>query len=104
MPIEIDSDNIEDVKSSSEIWVLDFWAEWCGPCKKMKPIYEEVAEETEGANFGKVDMDSEGDIGTEFSVRAMPTLVIMKDGEELARNSGMMRKEQLEDWIAENAA
>jgi thioredoxin 1 len=101
MPTDIDPDKMEEVKSSEEYWVVDFWAEWCGPCKKLAPVFEEVSEEMDH-NFGKVDMEENGDIGTEFGVRALPTLLILKNGEEVARTSGALNKERLTDWIEDN--
>ncbi|QGA80263.1 thioredoxin [Candidatus Nanohalobium constans] len=102
MPTEIDSEKMEEVQNSEEYWVIDFWAEWCGPCKKLAPVYEEVSEEIEEVNFGKVDMEEHDDLGTQLGVRALPTLLIMKNGEEIARKSGAMPKQKLESWIQEN--
>ncbi len=103
MPVNIDSDKMEEIKGSEETWVVDFWAEWCGPCKKLAPRFEEAAEEVDGVNFGKVDMEENQPLGTKHSVRALPTLLILKDGEEVARKSGLMSKDELKDWIQENA-
>ena len=103
MPVDIDSAKMEEVQNSDEYWIIDFWAEWCGPCKKLAPIYEEVSEEVENVNFGKVDMEENQQLGTELGVRALPTLVIMKGGEEIARKSGAMPKQKLKSWIEENA-
>lgn len=104
MPTDIDSDKMEEVQNSDDYWVVDFWADWCGPCKKLAPRYEEVSEEVEGVQFGKVDMEEHGDIGTQFGVRALPTLLILKDGEEVARTSGAMPKQKLKSWVEENTA
>ena len=104
MPTNIDSEKMEEIKNSDETWIIDFWAEWCGPCKKLAPIYEELSEEIEDVNFGKVDMEEEQQIGTQLGVRALPTLVIMKGDEEVARKTGSMPKEKLESWIEENRA
>jgi len=104
MPTELDSDKMEKVQSSDEYWVVDYWAEWCGPCKKLAPVFEEVSEEMDDVQFGKVDMEEEQDLGTKFGVRALPTLLILKDGEEVARTSGAMPKQKLKSWIEENTA
>ena len=104
MPTALDSDKMEDVQNSDEYWVVDFWAEWCGPCKKLAPVFEELSEEMEQINFGKVDMEEQDDLGGQFGVRALPTLLILKDGEEVARTSGAMPKQKLESWIEENTA
>ncbi len=102
MPTEVDSEKMEQIKNSEEPWVVDFWAEWCGPCQKLKPRFEEASEEIEDVNFGKVDMEENQDLGTENGVRALPTLVIFKGGEEVARHSGLMSKDELKEWIKDN--
>ncbi len=103
MPEELDSESIKQVKDSEETWVIDFWAEWCGPCKKLSPIFNEVSEEVDSVKFGKVDMQENQQLGTQFGVRALPTLLIVKNGEEVARSSGVMKKEELKTWIVENS-
>jgi thioredoxin len=102
MPTDIDSDKLEDIQNSDETWVIDFWAEWCQPCKKLAPIFEEVSEEVEDVNFGKVDMEEHQQLGTSMGVRALPTMVIMKGDEEVARTSGVKKKEELKGWVQEN--
>lgn len=101
MPESIDPDRMEEIKNSDGTWVLDFWAEWCGPCKKLAPVFEEVSEELD-QNFGKVDMEEHQKLGADFGVRALPTILIVKDGEEVARKSGVLKKEELVDWIQDN--
>ena len=103
MPEELDSESLKQVKDSEETWVIDFWAEWCGPCKKLSPIFNEVSEEVDSVKFGKVDMQENQQLGTQFGVRALPTLLIVKNGEEVARSSGVMKKEELKTWIVENS-
>jgi thioredoxin 1 len=76
----------------------------CGPCKKLAPRFEEVSEEIDEVNFGKVDMEENQQLGTQNGVRALPTLLIMRDGEEIARTSGAMPKQKLKNWIEENTA
>ena len=104
MPTDIDAEKMEEIEDSDETWIIDFWAEWCGPCKKLAPIYEELSEEIEDVNFGKVDMEENQQIGTQLGVRALPTLVIMKGDEEVARQTGAMPKEKLQTWIEEKKA
>lgn len=102
MPVDIDSEKMEEIQNSDETWVVDFWAEWCGPCKKLAPRFEEVSEELDNVNFGKVDMEENQQLGTQNGVRALPTLLILKEGDEAARKSGLMKKDELKDWIQEN--
>ena len=101
MPQDIDSEMMESIKDSDETWIIDFWAEWCQPCKKLAPIFEEVSKEV-NVNFGKVDMEENQQIGTSMGVRALPTIIIMKGDEEVARTSGAKKKDELKSWIEEN--
>lgn len=103
MPEDIDSDRMEEIENSGETWVIDFWASWCKPCEKYSPIFEDVSEEVEDVNFGKVNMEDHQDIGQNMGVRALPTTLIVKEGEEVARNAGVLKERELKDWIEENA-
>jgi len=103
MPKELDPSSMEDAVNSGETWVVDFWASWCGPCKKLAPIYEEVSEEIEDVNFGKVNMEEHSDLATKYQVSALPTLLIIKDGDIIAKNAGAMDKESLKSWVQEKA-
>ena len=79
--------------------VVDFWATWCGPCRMIAPILDELAEE-KGLEVGKVNVDEEPDLARRFGITAIPTLVIMKGGKEAGRIQGYMPKAQLADAIA----
>lgn len=103
MPTELGPEKLQEAIDSGDTWVIDFWAEWCGPCKKLAPIYEEASQEIEGVMFGKVDMEEHQQLGGKMGVRALPTLLIIQDGEEIARKSGLVSKEQLKDWIQSKA-
>ncbi|MFB6291927.1 MAG: thioredoxin [Candidatus Nanohaloarchaea archaeon] len=103
MPEDIDPEQMEDIKDSGETWVIDFWAEWCGPCKKYAPIFEEVAEEMGDVNFGKVDMEEHQQLGTQLGVRALPTTLVIRDGEEVARSAGVLQEDELRDFVESNS-
>ncbi|MFB6208173.1 MAG: thioredoxin [Candidatus Nanohaloarchaea archaeon] len=102
MPEDIDPDKMEEIQNSEDTWVIDFWADWCQPCHRLEPIFNEVAEEVEDANFGKLDMEAHQSLGTKLGIRALPTILIMRNGEEVSRRSGVMKKEQLKSWVEDN--
>jgi thioredoxin 1 len=75
--------------------VVDFWAEWCGPCKILKPIFEEVASEMKGkAKFCKVDIEEGQEIAERLGVMSVPTVIFLKDGEQVERFSGIIEKKK----------
>ena len=97
-------ESFEDDVSNSEIPVLvDFWAEWCGPCKMIGPILEELAVEMDGKiKIVKVDVDNNGQTAMKFAIRSIPALVIIKDSSVVAQHIGAASKGQLENFINQN--
>lgn len=80
--------------------VIDFWAEWCGPCKRVAPIVEELAEEyKDKVLIGKYNVDDNSDLSTEYSIRNIPTILFFKDGSLKERNVGSISKADLEKKI-----
>ena len=79
--ITIDKNNFEEeVLKSEKTVLLDFWASWCGPCRMVGPIIEEIAEERMDIKVGKVNVDEEQELATQFQVMSIPTLIVIKDG------------------------
>jgi thioredoxin 1 len=99
---EVSDANFEkEVLQSSEPVLVDFFAEWCGPCKAMAPALEQVATELAGKiKVAKLDVDQNPDVTQKYRIQAMPTLMIFKNGEVTAQRVGaLVQKKQLTDWI-----
>lgn len=100
MALEITGANIEETLKSDQLVVLDFWAGWCGPCRMISPIIDELSEEYAGkVVFGKVDTeaDDNDDIVTEYGIRNLPTIIFLKNGEIVDKMVGAAKKS---DFVA----
>ena len=98
---DLNHENFENEISNSTLPVLvDFWAEWCGPCKTLTPILEELSLELEQKlQVAKVNLDENQDLASKFSIRSIPTLLLFKDGELIDTKVGLLPKNDLSEWI-----
>jgi len=91
--VEITDTNFEEVINSDKPVLVDFWAEWCGPCKMIGPVVEELASDYEGkAVIGKVDVDNNPEVSAKFGIRSIPTLLVFKGGEIVDKQVGAVPK------------
>ena len=102
--IKLSDDSFEaDVINAAGPVLVDFWAEWCGPCKMIAPILSEVAEEFDGkVTVGKLNVDENSETAPKYGIRGIPTLLLFKDGNVAATKVGALSKAQLQEFLNEN--
>ena len=100
--IEINKDNFEKeiIKSNKKV-LVDFNADWCGPCKMMKPILEEMIKDNDNIKIASVNIDDEDELAEKYNVFSIPCLVLFETGKEIKRNVGLISKDELEKFIGE---
>lgn len=104
-PIEVsDADFDLSITTSSAATLVDFWAPWCGPCRFMNPILEQLAaQQGDALTVAKLNIDENEITAQRFGVRSIPTLVLFHEGQEVGRHVGVMPAAQLQEWLADHA-
>ncbi len=101
--ITVTDDSFEqDVLKNDKPVLLDFWAQWCGPCKMIGPVLEEISNERDDIVIAKMDIDQNPETPGKFGVRSIPTMILFKDGENKATKMGAQPKAQMAKWLEDN--
>ena len=90
--LNVNKENFDSVKNSSKAVLLDFYADWCGPCRMVAPVVEQIAEENPQYLIGKINVDKEPELARKFNVLSIPTLVVLKDGKIISQSAGARPK------------
>lgn len=90
--LTVNKDNFNSIKNSEKPVLLDFYADWCGPCRMVSPIVEEIAKENPQYLIGKINVDNEPELAQQFKVVSIPTLAVMKDGKVISQSAGARPK------------
>lgn len=96
---ELKKEGLENLKKSKKPTIIDCWTSWCAPCKTLAPIFKELSNEIKNADFYKINVDSEQELAKKFGIKSVPTILILKEGQEIARINGFSNKVTLKSSI-----
>ena len=99
--LKVTKENFEEILKSEKTVLLDFYADWCGPCRMLSPIIEQIAAEHPEITVGKVNVDEEGELAAAFGVVSIPMLAVLKSGKVTATSVGVRPKAEIEQMLAE---
>ena len=99
--LHLENENFSEIVNNGLI-LVDFYAEWCGPCKMLGPVLEEVSNELTDINIVKINVDEHGELAQKYGVMSIPTLILFKDGKEIDKSIGFMPKEDIIEFINKN--
>ena len=104
MALTITDANFDEITATDKPVMIDFWAEWCGPCKMIGPIIEQISQERDDVVIGKVDVDNNPELSFKYKIRSIPTVLVFKNGEVVAKKVGGTSKANYEAMLAEALA
>ncbi len=97
--VSITNDNIEELLNSGRTLLIDFYADWCGPCRMVAPIVDQIAEEKTDIAVGKINIDEQPELAEKYGVMSIPTLIVIKDREVVNKGTGVQPKGKLLEWL-----
>lgn len=100
--IEVTKSNIQDIVENNNLIILDFWATWCGPCRRFAPVFEAVASRHPEVVFGKIDTEAEQELAAQFQIQSIPTLMVIKEGDIIFAQPGALPEEIFEQIVVKS--